>query len=354
MMKRNQTIPVSVGNIVLGHSEKIKIQSMATIKTSKIEEVSNQINQLALYGADLMRVSILDEEDAKALYEIKKRISIPLVADIHFYPHLALKALENGADKIRINPGNLPLDSLKEIIRCAKKNHAAIRIGVNSGSISESILEKHQNKVTADGMIELLRQYLLPFQEEKFDSIVLSLKSSSPLLSMEVYRLASENFPYPLHLGITEAGGKDIGLIRSAVGLTPLLLEGIGDTIRISLTADPLEEIFAAKHLLHDLNLYPNMPTLISCPTCGRTEVNVLEIVNRLTPELEKIHAPIKVAVMGCIVNGPGEAKHADIGLAGGKNKFLLFSKGKPLRTVKEEEAYIVLLEEIKKFIALK
>ncbi len=348
-MKRTETLSVKVGNITIGHQNKVVIQSMANIKTSNVNEVSKQINDLTSLGCELIRVSILDNEDALSLYEIKKRISIPLVADIHFDPNLAILAIQNGANKIRINPGNISLDSLNNIIKEAKNHHVAIRIGVNSGSLDQNTLDHYDQKVTSQGMIELLSKYLLPFEKQDFHDLVLSLKSSSPLLCIEAYRLASSLFPYPLHLGITEAGSKDIGMIRSSVGLSPLLLEGIGDTIRISLTSDPKDEIFTAKHLLQDVGLYFNMPTLISCPTCGRTKVDLEKLVNKIAPELEKIHYPLTVAIMGCVVNGPGEASHADIGLAGGQTRFVLFKKGKIIKTIKENEAYDILMEEIKK-----
>ncbi len=350
-MKRQNTIKVKVGNLTIGGSNEVVIQSMCNIKTSNYIKVSEQINYLASLGAKLMRVSCMDEDDAKAIKEIKKRINIPLVADIHFDPNLALKAMENGADKIRINPGNIPLSSLKDIIKMAKDKHVAIRIGVNSGSLDKETLAKYNNKVTAEGMVELLEKYIKIFEEEHFDQLVLSLKASSPLLSIKAYQIASKKFPYPLHLGITEAGGKETGLIRSAAGLSPLLLKGIGSTIRISLSSDPKDEIIACKHLLNDLGLYKNTVTFISCPTCGRTNVDLFKIVEEITPFIETISKPITVAIMGCIVNGPGEASHADIGLAGGKKKFALFKKGKPYLTVDEDKALDVLKEEILKMV---
>ncbi len=350
-MERSQTIKVKVGNIYIGGSDEVIIQSMCNIKTSNYIEVSKQINELAKLGAQMMRVSCMDESDALAIKEIKKRISIPLVADIHFDANLAILAMKNGADKIRINPGNIKASTLHEIIKVAKENHVAIRIGVNSGSLDKETLAKYDNKVTAEGMIELLSKYVKIFEEENFDQLVLSLKASSCLLSIKVYEMASKLFKYPLHLGITEAGNKETGLIRSAAGLSPLLLKGIGNTIRISLSEDPKEEIIACKYLLNDLGLYHNIVTFISCPTCGRTEVNLFKIVNEITPFLQTINKPLTVAIMGCIVNGPGEASHADIGLAGGKNKFILFKKGEVFKTCKEDEALDLLKEEILKMV---
>lgn len=350
-MKRNETIKVKVGNIFIGGSDKVIIQSMCNIKTSNYLKVSEQINYLASLGAEMMRVSCMDKEDALAIKEIKKRISIPLVADIHFDPELALLAMDSGVDKIRINPGNIKSDRLSEIIKKAKEKNVAIRIGVNSGSLDKETLAKYDNKVTADGMIELLTKYVRLFEKENFNQLVLSLKASSPLLSIEAYEKASKLFPYPLHLGITEAGGKETGLIRSAAGLSPLLINGIGSTIRISLSSDPKDEIIACKYLLNDLNLYDNMVTFISCPTCGRTCVDLFKIVNEITPFLQTINKKLTVAVMGCVVNGPGEASHADIGLAGGKNKFVLFKKGQPYLTCDEKDAINILKEEILKMV---
>lgn len=350
-MKRNETIKVKIGNICIGGSDDIIIQSMCNIKTSKIDDVVNQINYLVSIGAKLMRVSIKDEEDALAIKEIKKRINCPLVGDIHFDANLALIAMNNGIDKIRINPGNIPLSTLHSIINKAKEKKVAIRIGVNSGSLDKETLLQNDNKVTAHGMISLLDKYIKIFEEENFDQLVLSLKSSSVLTTLEAYKIASNKYKYPLHLGITEAGNKDTGLIRSAAGLAPLLLDNIGNTIRISLTEDPSEEIIACKHLLLDLGLYKDAINLISCPTCGRTEVNLIKLIKDITPFINSINKPLTVAIMGCIVNGPGEASHADIGLAGGKNKFVLFKKGIPYLTVNEENALSTLKEEILKLI---
>ncbi len=350
-MKRNETIKVKIGNLTLGGNDKVYIQSMCNIKTSHVDEVVKQINELVDLGCDYMRVSIKDKDDAYAVKEIKKRINCPLVGDIHFDPELAILAMENGIDKIRINPGNIPLKSLERIINKAKEKNVAIRIGVNSGSLDKETLEKNDNKVTVDGMINLISKYIKVFEEHNFDQLVLSLKASSPLISIAVYKKASELFKYPLHLGITEAGNKDIGLIRSSCGLSPLLLDGIGNTIRISLTEEPSEEINACKHLLKDLGLYKDCVNIISCPTCGRTEVNLIKLVKEITPYLNSLKSDITVAIMGCVVNGPGEASHADIGLAGGKNKYVLFKKGKPYMSVDEAEALTILKQEIDKLI---
>ncbi len=349
-MIREQTRAIHLRNIVMGGSNQVLIQSMCNIKTSKVAEVVAQINRLADLGADLMRVSIMDEEDALAIKEIVKQIKIPLVGDIHFDYRLAIKAIENGIDKIRINPGNIGgFEKTKLVIECAKKHHVPIRIGVNSGSLDRETLLLNDDKVTAHALVSLCEKYVKFFEEQEFFDIVISLKASSVLTTIEAYREASKLFPYPLHLGITEAGNSKTGLLRSAAGLSPLLLEGIGNTIRISLTEEPEEEIIACKRLLTDLNLFTNFPRLISCPTCGRTAVDLKPLVDRVTEELEKINKPITVAIMGCIVNGPGEAHQADLGLAGGKNEFVLFKKGQIVRKIKADEALNVLLDEINK-----
>ncbi len=349
-MLREQTRAIHLRNIVMGGSNQVLIQSMCNIKTSKVAEVVAQINRLAALGADLMRVSIMDEEDALAIKEIVKQIKIPLVGDIHFDYRLAIKAIENGIDKIRINPGNIGgFEKTKLVIECAKKHHVPIRIGVNSGSLDRETLLLNDDKVTAHALVSLCEKYVKFFEKQEFFDIVISLKASSVLTTIEAYREASKLFPYPLHLGITEAGNSKTGLLRSAAGLSPLLLEGIGNTIRISLTEEPEEEIIACKRLLTDLNLFTNFPRLISCPTCGRTAVDLKPLVDRVTEELEKINKPITVAIMGCIVNGPGEAHQADLGLAGGKNEFVLFKKGQIVRKIKADEALKVLLDEIDK-----
>lgn len=348
-MERASTKQIKVGNLIIGGQNKVVIQSMCNIKTSKVDEVVHQILMLEQIGCELIRVSVMDEDDAKAIKDIKAQIHIPLVADIHFDYHLALLAIENGIDKIRINPGNIgDITKIKQVVDACKEKSIPIRIGINSGSIDKSLLEDPTNyKVNAQLMIESAKKHIKILEDLNLSDIALSLKGSNVLETIEAYRLASKLFPYPLHLGITEAGTKDIGLIRSSAGLAPLLLEGIGDTIRISLSDNPLEEVKAAKRLLHDLGLYPNYPTLISCPTCGRTQVNVIELAHKIEDLLETINKPITVAIMGCIVNGPGEASQADIGVAGGNHEYALFAKGKIIKKVSEEK----ILEELKQYI---
>lgn len=348
-MKRTETRKIKVGNISIGGSNNVLIQSMCDIKTSHVKEVIAQINDCARLGASLMRVAVLDEEDAHSISKIKEQINIPLIADIHFDYRLALIVIEEGIDAIRINPGNIgSVDKIKLVVDACKKNHVPIRVGVNSGSVDKTIL-KVGEKLTPNHLVESAKKHVKILEDLDFHDIVISLKGSNVLDTIKAYELASEIFPYPLHLGITEAGIKDIGVIRSVAGLSPLLLEGIGDTIRISLTDTPQEEIITAKRLLHDLGLYPNYPTLISCPTCGRTQVDVRKVAETTMKHLEYINKPVTVAVMGCVVNGPGEARHADIGIAGGKNTWAIFKKGKVDKVVSEKEIIPVLLEEIDK-----
>ena len=349
-MKRNETRPIKIANLTLGGSNHVLIQSMCNIKTERYEEVIKQINECALLGADYMRVSVMDEKDANAIKEIKKGISIPLVADIHFDYRLAILAMENGVDKIRINPGNIgSVENIKKVVDLAKAKHIPIRIGVNSGSLDTTIHD-YSTQYKAESLVNSAKKHVKILEDLGFYDIAISLKGSDVRETVAAYRLASTIFPYPLHLGITEAGVKDISLIRSVAGLAPLLLEGIGDTIRISISGDPCDEVVAAKRLLHDCGLYPNYPTLVSCPTCGRTQVNLIELANKVLEYLETVNKPIHVAVMGCVVNGPGEAKNADIGIAGGKNEYVIFKKDQIVKRVKESEAFDALKEEIEKF----
>ena len=340
-MNRLETRLVKIGNTSIGHSNNVKIQSMCNIKTSKFKEVIKQRLELEKLGCDIIRVSVMDESDALAIKEIKKAIHIPLVADIHFDYRLALKAIENGVDKIRINPGNIgSIENVKKVVDACKEKHIPIRIGVNSGSLDKTIHD-YSTHYTANALVESAKKHVKILEDLDFHDIVISLKGSDVLTTIKAYEIASETFPYPLHLGITEAGTKEIGIIRSVSGLAPLLLKGIGDTIRISLSADPKEEVIAAKRMLHDLGLYPNYPTLVACPTCGRTRVNVPGIADKVLKMLEEINKPITVAVMGCVVNGPGEAKNADIGIAGGNGEWILFKKGQVIAALKNDDEAI-------------
>ena len=349
MKNRSQTRPVMVSGRQLGGQDKVLIQSMCSIKTSHVEEVSAQINRCAALGADLMRLSVLDEEDARSFAEIKKRTSIPLIADIHFSYKFALLAMQGGVDAVRINPGNIGSEeAIKAVVDLAKEKGVPIRIGVNSGSIDKSVYYG-KDIIASEVLVASAKKHVEILEKLDFHDIVLSLKGSDVRETVEAYRLAAKTFPYPLHLGITEAGPKDIGLLRSAAGLAPLLLEGIGDTIRISLSDNPEEEIKACCCLLHDLGLYPNYPTFISCPTCGRTAVDLIPTAKAIQNYLEEKRIPITVAVMGCIVNGPGEARHADIGAAGGNGEWVIFSHGETLRKVDNEHIVPALIEEIEK-----
>ena len=350
MTKRKDTRPVSINGLTLGGQDKVLIQSMCNIKTENYQEVIKQINECAALGADLMRVSVMDEKDAEAIKEIKKGIKIPLVADIHFDYRLALLAMANGVDKVRINPGNIgSIDKIKQVVDMAKEKHIPIRIGVNSGSLDKEVHD-YSTEYTAAKLVESAKKHVDILESLGFYDIVISLKGSNVKETVAAYRLASETFPYPLHLGITEAGFKEISVIRSAAGLAPLLLDGIGDTIRISISGDPRDEIIAAKRLLHDCDLYPNYPTLVACPTCGRTQVDVQALARKVMDYLETTNKPIHVAVMGCVVNGPGEAKNADIGIAGGNHEYVIFKKDKVIKKVPEDIAFETLKEEIDKF----
>ncbi|MDD6302613.1 MAG: flavodoxin-dependent (E)-4-hydroxy-3-methylbut-2-enyl-diphosphate synthase [Bacillales bacterium] len=339
---RNDTYVVNIGKIKIGGDNPIAIQSMCNIKTSKVDEVVKQILELEEAGCDIIRVSILDLDDAKAIKSIKKRIHIPLVADIHFQSKLAMEAMRNGADKIRLNPGNIKnRTEIDEIIEYAKKNNIAIRIGVNSGSIPQDEIHENNLKVDAELMLKQLDEYLEIFKAHDFKNLVLALKSSSALTTLECYRQASLKYPYPLHIGVTETSIKEVGLIRSTIALAPLLMEGIGNTIRISLSEDPIEEIYAAKELLHDLNLYPNYYTLVSCPMCGRTKINTKQITLKVRELLEKYRLNLHVSCMGCVVNGIGEGMQSDIGIAcANENQFVIFKKGKIIETVTKDELF--------------
>jgi (E)-4-hydroxy-3-methylbut-2-enyl-diphosphate synthase len=344
-MKRTQTNKVWVGPHQLGGNDRVYIQSMTNTMTKDIIETVAQIQQLASAGCDIIRVAVLDMEDAKALGEIKRSISIPLVADIHFDYKLALEAIHQGVDKIRLNPGNIPKrEHVEEVVKACKEKKIPIRIGVNSGSLPKGM------EPTAENMILAAKQHVDILESMDFNDIVLSLKATDMTLMLDAYRLASETFKYPLHLGVTEAGTKFSGTIKSAMGIGMLLYEGIGNTIRVSLTDHPLLEIQAAKEILKNLGLIKKVPNLISCPTCGRIQYDMIELTKKIESYLQTVKKTMNVAIMGCAVNGPGEASHADIGIAGGKNEALLFRRGKIIRKIKQDEIYDVLVDEINNF----
>ncbi len=347
MLAREKTRPVHLGPCQLGGQNAVLIQSMASIKTSHVEEVSEQINRCAALGCQAMRLSVLDEEDAHSFAEIKKRVSIPLIADIHFDYRFALWAIEGGVDAIRINPGNIgDREKIQKVVDACKKAGVPIRIGVNSGSLDKEIYQGKEI-IRSEMLVASAKKHVDILESMDFHDIVISLKGSSVLETIEAYRLAAKTFPYPLHLGITEAGPKDVGLLRSAAGLAPLLLEGIGDTIRISLSDDPEEEVKACCRLLHDLGLYPDYPTFISCPTCGRTAVRLIPTAKRIQAYLEEKRIAKTVAVMGCIVNGPGEARHADLGCAGGNGTWVIFKKGEVYAKASDEDIVETMIKEI-------
>ena len=316
-MLREETRSVQVGNLTIGGNNHVVIQSMCNTKTKNVEATIKQINALEQAGCELVRVAVFDKEDAYAIKEIKKGIHIPLVADIHFDYRLALIAIESGIDKVRINPGNIgSIEKVKAVVDACKEKHIPIRIGVNGGSLEKEILEKY-GEPTPEGMVESAMKHVKILEDLDFHDIVISLKSSNTMLTIKAYELASKAFPYPLHVGVTEAGTALGGTIKSALGIGTLLYEGIGNTIRVSLSDDPVEEIKVAKILLKELGLLKGVPTLVSCPTCGRIQYDLIPIAKEMEDFLKDIHLDITVAIMGCAVNGPGEARHADIGIAG-------------------------------------
>lgn len=347
-MKRNQTRSVMVGDIQIGGNDNVVIQSMTTTKPSDVDKTVEQINRLIEAGCQIVRVSCPTIEDAKAIKEIKKQVSCPIVADIHFNYLIALEAIEAGVDKIRINPGNIGNDERVEaVVNACKEKHIPIRIGVNAGSLEKHILEKY-GYPTWEGMIESAKYHVDLLEKLDFHDIVISLKASSLDMAIKAYEEASKMFDYPLHVGITESGTGFGGTIKSSIGIGILLNQGIGNTIRVSISEDPVEEIKVAREILKDLNLITDMPTLISCPTCGRIAVDMFPIVHEIEDFLQSIKAPIKVSVLGCAVNGPGEAKEADIGIACARGEGLLFRHGVQIEKVKEELLVDRLKAEIK------
>jgi (E)-4-hydroxy-3-methylbut-2-enyl-diphosphate synthase len=350
-MLRTETRSFQIGHLTMGGNNHVIIQSMCNTKTKDVEATVKQIHELEKAGCEMVRVAIFDKEDASAIADIKKQIHIPLIADIHFDYRLALLAIENGIDKIRINPGNIgSMDKVKAVVEACKQHHIPIRIGVNGGSLEKDILEKY-GKPTAQGMIESAKKHVDILESLDFHDYAISLKSSNTLLTIEAYTLASQTFDCPLHIGVTEAGTKLGGTIKSSLGIGTLLYQGIGNTIRVSLSADPVEEIKVAKTLLKELELIDHVPTLVSCPTCGRIQYDLIPVANEIEDFLNTIHADITVAIMGCAVNGPGEAKHADIGIAGGVKEGLLIKKGEVIKKVKQEDMVQVLKDEILKMI---
>lgn len=350
-MLREETKSVQVGNLTIGGNNHVVIQSMCNTKTKDVEATIKQINALQQAGCELVRVAVFDKEDAYAIKEIKKGIHIPLVADIHFDYRLALIAIESGIDKVRINPGNIgSIEKVKAVVDACKKKHIPIRIGVNGGSLEKDILEKY-GEPTPEGIVESAMKHVKILEDLDFHDIVISLKSSNTMLTIKAYELASKTFPYPLHVGVTEAGTALGGTIKSSLGIGTLLYEGIGNTIRVSLSDDPVEEIKVAKILLKELGLLKGVPTLVSCPTCGRIQYDLIPIAKEMEDFLKDIHLDITVAIMGCAVNGPGEARHADIGIAGGVGEGLLIKHGEIVKRVKQEDMVQTLKDEILKMV---
>ena len=346
-MKRTQTKTVQIGNRIIGGGNPILIQSMTNTKTEDVKATAEQINRLAAAGCDIIRCAVPTMEAAYALKEIKKEIEIPLVADIHFDYRLAIAAIENGADKIRINPGNIgSKERLLAVIEAAKERNLPIRVGVNSGSLEKEIVEKYHG-VTAEGIVESALDKVHMIEDIGYDNLVISIKSSNVLMCVKAHELIAEKTDHPLHVGITESGTIISGNIKSSIGLGLILHQGIGDTIRVSLTGDPLEEIKSAKLILRTLGLRTGGIEVVSCPTCGRTQINLIELANQVENMVADIPLNIKVAVMGCVVNGPGEAKEADIGIAGGIHEGLIIKHGEVYKKVPEDELLPALREEL-------
>ena len=346
-MERTKTRKIMVGTVQIGGQNKVVIQSMCNTKTKDVDETVKQILDLEKAGCEIIRVACLDMEDAKAIKEIKKQIHIPIVADIHFDYKIALEAIKAGVDKVRINPGNIGTkENVKAVVDKCKENKIPIRIGVNAGSLEKDLLEQY-GKPTAKAMVESARRHINILEELDFHDYALSLKASNLDLCIESYEEAAKEFDCPLHLGITESGTEFSGTIKSSIGLGYMLRQGIGDTIRVSLSDDPVKEIKVAKEILKDCNLYKNVPTLVACPTCGRTQIDLIPIAKKVEEFLQTIDSDITVAVMGCAVNGPGEAREADIGIAGGIKEGLLFKKGEIVRKIPQEK----IVEELQKEI---
>lgn len=352
MIERKQTKTVYIGKVAVGGNAPVSVQSMTNTKTDHVAATVAQIKQLAQAGCDIVRLAVPDMAAAKALEQIKNCVDLPLIADIHFDYRLAMAAMDSGIDALRLNPGNIgDPEQIAIVVKMAKKRHIPIRIGVNAGSLDKKILVKHGGHPTPEALVESALHHIAILERLDFHDIKVSLKAHDVPLTIGAYRLMSETVDYPLHLGITEAGTIKSGVVKSAVGIGALLAQGIGDTIRVSLTGDPVEEVYIAKEILQSLGLREYGPTLISCPTCGRCGIDLAVIARQVEERLARIKSPLKVAVMGCVVNGPGEAQEADIGIAGGKGEGLVFRKGKVLKKVPENELLSALFQEIDKIL---
>jgi (E)-4-hydroxy-3-methylbut-2-enyl-diphosphate synthase len=346
-IKKKVTKTIYIRHFAIGGNTPVSVQSMTCTKTEDVESTVDQIHRLEQAGCEIVRIAVPNIEAADSIPEIKKRITIPLVADIHFDYRLALKAIEKGADKIRINPGNIgSRKRVEKILQTAKEKNIPVRIGVNSGSLEKEIIDKYHG-VTAEGLVESAIKHIQFCEEAEFENLVISIKASEVPMMIAANRLLSAKIDYPIHLGVTEAGTPKYGILRSAIGIGVLLNEGIGDTIRVSLTGDPVEEVIAGYEILKSMHIRKKGLTIVSCPTCGRTQSNFISIVEQVEKTLSKVDIPLTLAVMGCAVNGPGEAKKADIGIAFGKKSALLFKKGKVVRKIEESEIVNILVEQI-------
>jgi (E)-4-hydroxy-3-methylbut-2-enyl-diphosphate synthase len=351
MLKRRKTKKIKIGNLYLGGNAPVVIQSMCNTDTRDVKATVAQIKQLQKAGCELVRLAVPDLVAAKAIAKIKKRVSIPLVADIHFSAELAMEAMRSGIDKLRINPGNIgDEEKIKMVVLEAKKRKIPIRIGVNGGSLEKDILKKYKGKVTAKAMVESAMRHIKILEKYNFRNIVISMKASDVERTVEAYRLLSAKVDYPLHIGVTEAGTIFRGTVLSSIGLGILLHGGIGDTLRVSLTADPVEEIRVAWEICKALGLRKRGITITSCPTCGRTEIDLIALAKKVESELAFIDKDMHVAVMGCVVNGPGEAREADLAIVGGKGVGLIMKKGEILRKVNEKDLLKEFVKEVKKF----
>jgi len=351
MIKRKKTRKIKVGNIFIGGDAPVAIQSMCNIDTRDVDATIAQIKRLTQAGCEIIRVAVPDMEAAKKLGEIKKQISIPLVADIHFSAEYAMEAIRQGIDKLRINPGNIGSEEkVAMLVKACKEKNIPIRIGINGGSLEKDILKKYNNKTTAEGMVESAMRHIEILEKNDFYDIAISLKASDIERTVEAYRMLSQKVDYPLHIGVTEAGSAFRGTIVSSIGLGILLYDGIGDTMRISLTADPVEEVKVAWEILKSLGLRKRGISITSCPTCGRTEIDLIALVGKVEKALEGIDKDMHVAVMGCVVNGPGEAREADLAIVGGRGVGLICKKGEVIRKVDEKDLVEEFVKEVEKF----
>ena len=349
---RDKTRPVKVGKLTIGAGNPVWVQSMTQTKTKDIKATVKQINELEKAGCEIVRCTAPDMESAKALGEIKKQINIPLVADIHFQYLLALEAVKQGVDKIRINPGNIGgKDRVQAVVRACQKKNIPIRIGINMGSLEKDLLAQYGKFGIARVMVESATRQIKILEDLKFFDIIVSLKGSETMITREAHLMFAKRFNYPLHVGITEAGPSLSGIVKSSVGIGSILAEGIGDTIRVSTTSDPKDQVKTAWEILKSLKLRQKGVEIVSCPTCGRTEIDLIGLAKKVQKFLENVEAPLKVAVMGCVVNGPGEASFADIGICGGKKQAVIFKKEKIVKVVSEKNVLPEFIKEIKKLL---